>query len=422
MARSGGACIAGALSARRGLAKVPLSSADALMASMPDAPYMPAPGGRDLRLDFMRGFVMLFVICVHLEYLSVFSALMWERLGFFSSAEGFVGLSGVVLGMVYGQKLLTEGYRACAVRILRRALQLWRVNVFVIASVLVLRALPWPDTTVLTHWQPATGGQGYELFPPEGTAWWVLLRQCLLLQIGPHQFQVMGLYVLVIAGAPGVLWALHRGQWRGVLLLSLSVYLANSWLGLRLGPLKSEYAFPALSWQFLFYAGMVAGFHHRAVFAVLANPANVWLMRLALGGTTLFALAALGNPGAAFWPWPLPWRYDPASFQGFYDVWLAKERLAPLRLLNNLCLYAAFFGVLSRHWEACHRVLGWLLVPIGQASLYVFIWHVFIVLLVANTPLAALHSVPLNTLVHIGAVLVVWWMVRTRFLFAWVPR
>jgi hypothetical protein len=386
------------------------------------APYAPPAGGRDLRLDFMRGFVMIFVICVHLEYLSFISAFMWERLGFFSSAEGFVGLSGVVLGMVYRQKLGKDGLRACAIRIWRRALQLWRVNVFVIASILLLRALPWPDTFVLTHWQPATGGQGYDLFPPEGTVWWQLLKQALLLQTGPHQFQVMGLYVLVIAGAPAVLWGLHRGYWRGVLCASLSVYLLNLWLGLRLGPLKSEYAFPALSWQLLFYAGMAAGFHHRAVFGYLAGPEGKGFVMAAAAGTALFMLAALGNPGTAFWPWPLPWRYEPAVFQHVYDTWLAKERLAPLRLLNNLCFYAAFFALLSRQWERCNRLLGWLLVPIGQASLYVFIWHVYIVLLVANTPLATLQNPLLNTLVHAAAVLLLWSMVRTRFLFAWVPR
>ncbi len=392
------------------------------MSATDHAPYAPPAGGRDLRLDFMRGFVMLFVICVHLEYLSFINAFMWERVGFFSSAEGFVGLSGVVLGMVYGQKVGREGFAACATRIWRRAWQLYRVNVFVIASILLLRALPWPDTAVLTHWQPATGGQGYDLFPPEGTVWWQLIWQALLLQIGPHQFQVMGLYVLVIAGAPAVLLALHRGHWRAALAASVAIYLLNLWLGLRLGPLKSEYAFPALSWQLLFYGGMVAGFHHRAVFAYLAGPAGRRAVLLAAAVSLLFALAALGNPGTAFWPWPLPYRYDPALFQQVYDTWLAKERLAPLRLLNNLCFYACFFALLSRQWDLCNRLLGWLLVPIGQASLYVFIWHVYVVLLVANTPLGALHSLWMNTLVHAGAVLLLWWMVKRRFLFAVVPR
>lgn len=393
------------------------------MPSTADTPYLPASGGRDERLDFMRGFVMLFVVCVHLEYLSYINAFMWERVGFFSSAEGFVGLSGVVLGMVYGQKLEKgTDFRSCATRIWRRALQLWRVNVFVIASILLLRALPWPDTTVLTHWQPATGGQGYDLFPPASTDGWALLTHTLLLQIGPHQFQVMGLYVLVIAGAPAVLFALHRGHWRGVLAASVSVYLLNFFLGWRLGALKSEYAFPALSWQLLFYGGMVAGFHHRVVFAYLAGPSARWVMRAAAAGTLVFAFAAIGNPGTAFWPWPLPWRYEQSAFQGFYEVWLAKERLAPLRLLNNLLFYAVFFRLLSLHWARCNRLLGWLLVPIGQASLYVFIWHVYLVLLVANTPLAGVHSVGLNTLVHIAAVLLLWRMVRSRFLFAWVPR
>ena len=392
------------------------------MPSEPTPVYAPEAGGRDLRLDFMRGFVMLFVICVHLEYLSFINVFMWERLGYFSSAEGFVALSGVVLGMVYRQKLATDGFAACARRVWRRAFQLYRVNVFVIASILLLGLLPWPNTSVLTHWQPVAGGQGYALFPPAGTPWWAVLRQCLLLQIGPHQFQVMGLYVIVLLGAPAVLLALHRGWWRGVLLCSVLAYLANLQFELRLDTLKSEYAFPALSWQLLFYGGMVAGYHHRQVFGYLAGDAGRWLVRIAALLTVVFALAALGNPGRAFWPWPLPYEYGTAAFHRFYDTWLAKEHLAPLRLLNNLCFYLCFFVLLSRRWTICNRLLGWLLVPIGQASLYVFIWHIYLVLVVSNTPVPALQNIWLNTLMHLGGIALIGWMVRSRFLFAVVPR
>ncbi|MEM7101464.1 MAG: OpgC domain-containing protein, partial [Pseudomonadota bacterium] len=45
---------------------------------------------RDLRIDFLRGMIMLIVITVHMQYYSIFSFFVWERVGVISSAEGFV--------------------------------------------------------------------------------------------------------------------------------------------------------------------------------------------------------------------------------------------------------------------------------------------------------------------------------------------
>ncbi|MEJ2246741.1 MAG: OpgC domain-containing protein, partial [Acidobacteriota bacterium] len=64
----------------------------------------PAKDKRDLRLDFMRGLIMVYVVVVHIECYSLFSLFAWERLGIISSAEGFVFLSGLVAGLVYGKR------------------------------------------------------------------------------------------------------------------------------------------------------------------------------------------------------------------------------------------------------------------------------------------------------------------------------
>ena len=72
--------------------------------------------GRDLRIDFLRGLVMLVVITVHLEYFSLFAMFAWERVGLVSSAEGFVALSGLVVGLVYCKKLKKNGFKPTALK------------------------------------------------------------------------------------------------------------------------------------------------------------------------------------------------------------------------------------------------------------------------------------------------------------------
>ena len=92
-------------------------------------------GSRDLRLDFLRGLIMMVVITVHMEYFSLFSIFAWERIGYVSSAEGFVILSGIVLGIVYKKRLLHEGFKSSAIKLWKRSFQLYRVNLFVILSI-----------------------------------------------------------------------------------------------------------------------------------------------------------------------------------------------------------------------------------------------------------------------------------------------
>lgn len=377
--------------------------------------------GRDLRLDFLRGMVMLVVVCVHLEYASFISLFLWETLGLFSSAEGFVTLSGVVLGIVYKRRLLKEGFKAAALKLLRRAGQLYLVNVVMISVILLLEHVPGLDTFAITHWVHVSGSPSFYLFPEAGSAWASILKKTLLLEIGPHQFQIIGLYTLLIAIAPIILFALFKQKTVWVLVLSWGVYLLNIWLGIRLTSAKFEYAFPALSWQLLFFHGMVIGFYHEKVFAYLSDG-HQWLIFTASVLLVCFFLIALNNPAPFFWPWDTVFYDDKAGFYRVYDAWFSKEKLGLGRIVNNAALYIVLFAFISRHWHLCHKLLGWLLIPIGQASLYVFILHVYIVLLFSNTPLPEYHNIWINTGIHLTSVALIWLMVKKRFLFAFVPR
>ncbi len=378
--------------------------------------------GRDLRLDFLRGLVMMVVICVHLDYLSLLSMFMWERLGMVSPAEGFVALSGVVLGIVYKKRLLKDGFQIAAMKLLRRAGQLYLVNVVMILSVLVISYIPWINSFQITHWVSLASGASFLLFPSADTPWWLALKQVLLLEVGPHQFRVIGLYAFLIAFAPFVLYLLHKHYTLQLLLLSWCLYFVNIRLDARITGAAFEYAFPVLTWQVLFFNGMILGFFHEQVFSCLTNRQNLRWIYLAAFLAMLFMLFALANPQPFFWPWA-GWRYiDPDTYDNIRKIWFRKESLGFGRVVNNVLFYMTLFVFIHSHWQRCYRWLGWLLIPIGQASLYVFIWHIYLVLFWSNTPLVGYHNFWLNTLIHILSIALIWLMVKKKFLFSLVPR
>src|SRR5438477_12310186 len=95
-------------------------------------------GGRDLRIDWLRGLAMACVIIDHSRLSSLLTWFSYERFWTVTAAEVFVVLSGIVLGSVYGKKLRRDGWRAVVVGLGRRALLLYISYVAVTFSIAVL--------------------------------------------------------------------------------------------------------------------------------------------------------------------------------------------------------------------------------------------------------------------------------------------
>lgn len=390
----------------------------------PSSLAYPSTGiGRDLRIDFLRGLVMLMVITIHLEFYSFFALFAWERIGLVSSAEGFVGLSGLVVGLVYCKKLNSEGFKSTAFKLLARSFQLYRVNIVVTLSIAILGLLPLIDIYEVSHWaKPGTQSPVYDLYPPATAPWHELVSKALLLKIGPHQFQVIGLYVGLLAVAPIALYLLHKKQTQLLLLISWSVYLINQFMDYRLTGARFEWAFPIMTWQLLFFNCMAVGYHRHAIFHYIDDKKRRIMVNIALVCSLCFMFLALSSPHPTFWPWKPFSMIEPELFKNIHGLAFNKNRLGIGRVFNNVVLFIVAYNLLSRYWQAFNKSLGWLLIPLGQASLYVFIVHVYFVLLISNTPIPAYDSFYLNTFVHAGCILAIWWMVKNQIFFKFIPR
>jgi hypothetical protein len=234
------------------------------------------------------------------------------------------------------------------------------------------------------------------------------------LEAGPWQFNILGFFIAMLAVAPAILWALERGWWPAV--------MAASWLLFAIGrewtvdvlPSQSERPFPLLVWQLLLVHGVVLGRHRSQVAQLVRRWSSV-----VAGTIATLALAAayvrLQGPGMG---------YSAAEWSRWQAAHFDKSSLDVARVIVMVSLTAALYMALRRWSDVAERVAGWLLLPLGRNSFYVFIMHVFLAVAVASVPLLAGDGLGMagNVVVQLGCLALLVMLVRRRFMFRWVPR
>jgi hypothetical protein len=249
-----------------------------------------------------------------------------------------------------------------------------------------------------------------------------VIRDLLLLRLGPWQFNVMGLYVLLVATAPLLLAALRRRLLPVVLGVSWGLYALAAVSPTNLFGAQFEDPFPLLTWQVLFVTGIALGWYRAALLAWFGRPAGKGVLALAvllhLGFMLLAASSSFLSNGYDVRLDLLP----PETFDALYEDWFTRATLDLGRLLDVWLLLLSAYALLTAYWRPLDRALGWFLVPLGRASLYVFVLHVFAALVITNVPGLDPDSVALGTLAHGIVLAVLWTMVHKKVLFRVIPH
>jgi len=387
---------------------------------------------RDRRVDMLRGMAILFVVVNHVGLTSLFQLLTQETIGAVSGAEFFVLLSGAVLGMVYGPRI-RDNLGDVVDKTAGRSWKLYATALTVVMTVFVISLLPLVQSSVLTAFTDqgtgtvgtAAAGRSYDLYSEmDGLlqfpvpAW--LVPKILLLEFGPWQFNIMGLYVVLLLLSPLILWALSRKLAWLVLLVSAAVYAVGALSRIRVLPSQFEDSFPLMVWQILFVLGLTAGYYRRPLVEWFSRHKGALALCALL--TVLFALFAWSSPY-------LTNAYDvrlallpDALHQTLYSDYFGRTFLGAGRLVNVVVVVITAYTLLTAYWTLLERALGWFLIPLGQATLYVFIIHVFLILALANIPALQLGNIWLNTGAYVLVLGLVWTMVKTKFLFRIIPR
>ncbi|MEO8197207.1 MAG: OpgC domain-containing protein [Thermoanaerobaculia bacterium] len=305
-------------------------------------------GGRDERLDLLRGFCIIKMVLTHLWPQPLDTVWMF---GFASAAEGFFLISGATTGIVFRRRAESSGFAFAARGLARRGVQLYLLNLgllFVFLAAETTRVLQYRE--VLPE-----GSSPLELFTLNH----------------PYFLQVLPRYAIFLLLAPLVLAGLRAG--RTALLVGLSVGLWGLVM-VRGGNLPLPYVetgahggFFVLSWQLLFYVGMALGYHRERV-------GRLW-RRLPVGLT--FVLPAVLMLCFTV----LGWANTSGRLAGW--GWEAKQvalvfgrrQLGPGRLLDLSCVALVLFAVVDRFFVPLRRAAGWLLLPFGRHALYIFLVH-----------------------------------------------
>jgi hypothetical protein len=237
------------------------------------------------------------------------------------------------------------------------------------------------------------------------------------------------LYALLLAAAPvavvalagGQVWRLLAGSWALWLMFQVAPDRAViPW------PIEHATTFPFAAWQVLFVSALVLGYRREELAAWLARasehrPGGEVGLRVGLGA----AAALLVVVGVALSVGQAHAMGQSATTLGGFDLY-DKPSLGIGRLAAFASVSILIYATLTACWQPIQRSIGWLLIPLGQASLYAYAVHLFVIVLAYNVPPYVgsdaagweLH----NTIGQLVLVLLVWAMVKRKVLFGLIPR
>ncbi|MCY1666810.1 OpgC family protein [Rhizobium sp. SL86] len=210
---------------------------------------VPTKRNRDPRLDFFRGVGMFIILLAHIPF-DRWALWIPARFGFSDATEMFVFQSGMASAIAFGGTFDRNGGLALVARVAQRVWQIYWAHIALFITVVALM------TVAGTRPDGVTYLDSLNLVPfieDPGR----LLGALLTLQYVPNYFDILPMYIVVLALLPVMLFAerLHR-------LLPLALMLVL-WLPAQFGLLNlpaepwsdRSWFFDPFGWQLLFFTG-----------------------------------------------------------------------------------------------------------------------------------------------------------------------
>lgn len=202
-------------------------------------------------IDFWRGCVLIAILVDHIPG-NLLESLTPRNFGLSDSAEAFVYLSGLSVGMVYAPRARKQGLGAVARGCVERALKIYGVHIALTVGALVIFALAFwlsgVPALIEVHGRSLVFGSPATALPA--------------LALLTHQlgyFNILPLYVALMLWAPLALAITMRSP-ACSLAMSIAIYLASRGFGLHLPtwPEAGGWFFNPFAWQLVFTIGVVS--------------------------------------------------------------------------------------------------------------------------------------------------------------------
>ncbi|WP_210048480.1 OpgC family protein [Neorhizobium petrolearium] len=338
-------------------------------------------------IDGMRGYFLVFMLINHLIFAGGYFLVKinHNQLAFVEDAQGFVFLSGLLIGMVYAKKMMRNGYAAGRAAIYTRAFELYRYAMGIVLVVLVAQMLLPGAYTIWFNWL------GYTNFddPLRLAAIASFLYQPTFMDILPQ-------YIVYMLFAPMLVKLVLEDKWHYVIAGSIILWMTAQ-LGLQqivTTPLNDlvmgaddqgvRVSFNLLGWQIVFYSALVLGALTSAGkidWKKILSPDNTFIPKVALVLVLFFLPLRLITAHELM----------PPHMIGKFASMEIRADFGPVYLLNfaAVALLVTWLIVAGPKHKAAwvRRIAGaltWVfslkyLQLLGRHSLYVYVWHVAIV-------------------------------------------
>lgn len=362
---------------------------------------------RILAFDLLRGYFLFVILFNHLQYYpSGLDFLTGRGILYVSTAEGFFVVSGIVLGIVRGRKLLNQPFRVATKLLWKRAFQLYVTSI-------ILTLL----FTTIGQFFIDNPGLKYGIYS-DWSNFGRFIWETITLSYTYGWADFLRLYAIFIFFAPLALWLLRKGWWYVLLAASFGVWALYPFV-----PQVTAISQP-FSWQFIFFAGFVIGFYWETILAKWRQLSIKTRKLIGWSFVGTFAITLLASFVLVFGH-----EFDGtlgahlASLHQLVEQHFNKDRLPVERMLLGVIWFWGLFYLVRRFESTIIRYAGNFLMGFGTNSLYVYTisaFVVFIMHLFIAPP--GLGNIILNLVISLIALGIVQLTVRTKFLMKIIPR
>lgn len=343
-------------------------------------------------LDHLRGYFIVIIIIDHLSrwpsLLSVISGKAWLWV---TAAEGFVAISGLLVGYVRGFKNQSRPLKEVSQKLISRGLLLY---LWAIIGTILYTAIVW--------YVPLQGGAPG--LPIAKGDWWTLLWQAVTLQYTFVWVYFLSLYAVFLVASPIAIWLLRQNKAWLVALLSFGLLVLGWYTQSAL-----------LQWQFLFFIPVIVGYY--------LDPLMRWwtglrsIRRRAVIAITLSATAITLTTSILATFYPAILGSVAASLNSLFE----KDTISLWRAATAFLWFSGFIFLFYLGHRFLNRYLGWLLQPIGTTSLTAYFVHGLVVAMISFLTVASSNLI-VNTALGITAILAVWAILKIPGINRVIPR
>lgn len=312
--------------------------------------------GRLLSLDFLRGYFVLVIVIDHLwQFPSAWALVSGEAKLWVTAAEGFVMISGFLIGYVRGYKGLKLPFFTIAKKLFARAIMLY------FWMIIVSMGYIWIE------WQNKVPKMPYTKFEPDFTEHSYVYAFNHVIGGEPHAWiHFLYLYAILLMVSIGAVYLFRKRLSWLVAVLSILLYAIGLWQ-------DSEW----MKWQIIFFLPSIAGFYFDAIRAkwhAYRTEIRSLFKRLIFLATGLTLLASILTTY-------LPQLF-PVSLIGSVTDIFAIEHFTPARIFMAILWFTALAFIFDKFTPQIQKYTRGTLEYVGTHSLTAYVVHGYIIVLV----------------------------------------